>query len=103
MRARLTSDEHERTTRFRTPALTSACRIVMARPSAHVGGQKEKGGPWPPSRRPVSAIAVYAAVLTAAVGSPANVARSDRSTTVAISRRRSNLSHRAYTAGQFAP
>jgi hypothetical protein len=57
---------------------------------------QKKGGAWPPSRRAVSA--VHAALLITAVGSPSNVSRSDRSTTVAMSRRRSNLSHRAYTA-----
>ena len=25
--------------------------MALARPLAHVGGQKEKGGAWPPSRR----------------------------------------------------
>ena len=34
----------------------------------------------------------------AAVGSSSKVSRSDRSTTVALSRRKPNLSHRAYTA-----
>jgi|RhiMethySRZTD1v2_1073278.scaffolds.fasta_scaffold08815_9 hypothetical protein len=42
-----------------------------------------------------TAIVVYAAVLMAAIGSPSNVARSDRSITRAISRRKLNLSHRA--------
>jgi len=38
---------------------------------------------------------VYAAALIAVVGSPFNVSRNDCSTTVAISRRKPNLSHRA--------
>jgi len=80
-------------------ALARAWTGVDVRPAIRAHGRpKEKGGAWPPSRRAVSAIAVYAAVLIAAVGSPSNVSRSDRSTTAAISRRRSNLSHRAYTA-----
>ena len=42
----------------------------------------------------VSAIGVYAAALIAAVGSSPKVSRSDRSTTVAISRRRSKAQGR---------
>jgi hypothetical protein len=57
--------------------------------------EKKRAAQWPPSRHAVSAIAVYAAALIAVVGSPSRVSRSDCSTTVAISRRRSNLSHRA--------
>ena len=70
----------------------------IRRARAH-GRPKEKGGAAAAlSSCCVAAIAVYAAALITAVGSPSNVSRSERSTTVAISRRRSNLSHRAYTA-----
>jgi hypothetical protein len=57
--------------------------------------EKKKGGAMAALSSCCFGVSVYAAALTASLGSPFRVSRSDRSTAVAISRRRLNLSHRA--------